>query len=62
LVCLPSIRAEKTTGEQEYDAFLRDKTRLAAVRDQMGGGAATDAQLKVNLSPHTAMQKLRIVM
>jgi len=36
-----------TSTKQEYDAFLRDKTRLAAVREQMASGAATEAQLKV---------------
>ena len=38
---------------QEYDAFLRDKTRLAAVREQMASGAATEAQLKVHTHTHT---------
>jgi hypothetical protein len=45
---------------QEYDAFLRDKTRLAAVREQMASGAATEAQLKVHTHTHTLIPPLAL--
>eukprot|EP00959_Pyramimonas_sp_CCMP1952_P373768 7827755-Pyramimonas_sp.AAC.1 len=37
-----------TKTKLEMDTFLRDKSKLAAVREKMNSGNATEEQLKVN--------------